>query len=140
MPRKYKPIPEYFLRTDPRYSNRVAMQFVNNLMRRGKKATALKVFYGALGHIKEKVAEKEPLEVLLQAVENVKPRLETKSRRVGGATYQVPIQVKPKRQVALAMKWILNIARKKKGRPMASRLADQILSAYRHEVGETAQT
>jgi small subunit ribosomal protein S7 len=91
------------------------------------------VFYRSLESIKEKVGDREPLDVFMQAVENVKPRVETKSRRVGGATYQVPVQVKPKRQISLAMKWILNAARGKKGRPIHQRLADELVAAFRNE-------
>ena len=133
MPRKYKPVPEYFQRNDPRYNSKVAMRFVNSLMYGGGKATAMKVFYRALDVIKEKVGDKEPLDVFLQAIENVKPRVETKSRRVGGATYQVPVQVKPKRQISLAMKWVLGAARSKKGRPIHTRLADEFIAAFRQE-------
>jgi small subunit ribosomal protein S7 len=133
MPRKYTPLPEHFLRADPRNNSKIVMRFVNNLMRHGKKATALRVFYHAMDVMREKVPEKDPLEVFLQAIENVKPRLETKSRRVGGATYQVPVQVKPKRQITLAMKWILRCARGKKGRPMHERLANELVAAWRNE-------
>ena len=133
MPRKYKPVPEYFQRNDPRFNNKIVMRFVNSLMYCGEKATALKVFYASLAAIKEKVADKEPLDVFLQAIENVKPRVETKSRRVGGATYQVPVQVKPKRQISLAMKWVLQAARGKKGRPIFQRLADELVAAFRNE-------
>jgi small subunit ribosomal protein S7 len=133
MPRKYKPVPDYFLRTDPRYNSRVVMRFVNSLMICGNKATALRVFYRSLEAVKEKVQDKDPLDVFLQAIENVKPRVETKSRRVGGATYQVPVQVKPKRQISLAMKWVLGSARGKKGRPIHVRLADEFVAAFRNE-------
>jgi small subunit ribosomal protein S7 len=138
MPRKYKPVPDYFQRTDPRHNSRVVMRFVNSLMYDGNKATAMKVFYRAMASIKEKVADREPLDVFLQAVENVKPRIETKSRRVGGATYQVPVQVRPKRQISLAMKWILGAARSKKGRPIHQRLADELVAAFRNE-GESVK-
>ncbi len=133
MPRKYKPLPDSLRRPDPRYSNKIVARFVNQIMWDGKKSTALRVFYGALGVLKEKVTDKDPLEVYLQAIENVKPRIETKSRRVGGATYQVPIPVRPARALALALKWILTSARSKKGRPIHARLADELLAAYRSE-------
>jgi small subunit ribosomal protein S7 len=133
MPRKYKPVPEYFQRNDPHYNSKVVMRFVNSLMYDGNKATAMKVFYHALDAIKEKITDKDPLDVFLQAIENVKPRVETKSRRVGGATYQVPVQVKPKRQISLAMKWVLGAARSKKGRPIHVRLADEFIAAFRQE-------
>lgn len=133
MPRKYKPIPAHFLRPDPKYSSRLAMTFINNLMYGGKKTVATKIFYRSLDLLREKVKEKEPLELLQQALDNVKPQVETKSRRVGGATYQVPVQVKAKRQVSLAIKWILAAARKRKGRPMHERLAAELLAAYNNE-------
>jgi small subunit ribosomal protein S7 len=133
MPRKYKALPPHLSRPDPRFGNKVVARFINQVMWDGKKTIAQKVFYGALDILKEKVTEKEPLDVFLQAIENVRPRIETKSRRVGGATYQVPIPVRPGRQLALALKWILGAARSKKGRPIHARLADELLAAYRNE-------
>lgn len=137
MPRKYKPLPDYYHRLDPKSNNVVVSKFINNLMRDGKKNTAQKVFYQALEYIRTKTRDLnppvEPMDVFLRAVDNVKPQIETKSRRVGGATYQVPVQVRPKRQLSLAMKWILNAARGKKGRPMALRLGDEFLAAFRGE-------
>ncbi len=99
----------------------------------GKKSVAQGLFYGALDIIKERVPEQEPLEVFTSAVENVKPSVEVRSKRVGGATYQVPTPVSSKRQQTLAIRWILEVTRGKKGRPMATRLADELLAAYRRE-------
>jgi small subunit ribosomal protein S7 len=133
MPRKYRPVPEHYFRSDPKYASKLIGKFINNLMYDGKKTIAQDIFYSALEIIKERFKDKDPLDIFMQALENVKPQLETKSRRVGGATYQVPVQVKPKRQVSLAMKWIINSARAKKGRPMYQKLADELILAYKKE-------
>ena len=102
-------------------------------MGRGKKSTAERVFYGALDYVADKIKEKPPYEVFEAAVANVKPAVEVRSKRVGGATYQVPVQVASKRQLSLAIRWILEAARKKKGRPMAVRLGEEFCEAYRKE-------
>lgn len=133
MPRKYRAVPPQYRRPDPRYQSPVVARFINSLMYDGKKTKAQRMFYRALGILREKVKDRDPQDVFLAALENVKPRLETKSRRVGGATYQVPVQVRPKRQLALAIKWILAAARRKKGRPMHVKLAGELLSAYKGE-------
>jgi small subunit ribosomal protein S7 len=99
----------------------------------GKKTTALGVVYGALDIIKERNAKDSPIDVFLQAVENVKPHIEVRSKRVGGAAYQVPMQVNRNRQQSLAIRWILMAVREKKGRPTAAKLADEILAAYKKE-------
>jgi len=99
----------------------------------GKKSVAQGLFYGALDLIKERAPEQEPIEVFNAAVENVKPSVEVRSKRVGGATYQVPTPVSPKRQQTLAIRWILEVTRGKRGRPMSNRLADELLAAYRRE-------
>ncbi len=106
-------------------------RFINRLMERGKKSTAERIFYGALEVIKEKTKEAEPLKVFVKALDNVKPILEVKSRRVGGATYQVPVDVPPDRRASLAMKWIVQFARSKKGKAMREKLADEIMEAAR---------
>lgn len=121
------------LRGDPRYSNRTATKFINCMMWEGKKGVAQRVFYTAMDRIAEKITDTPPIEVFLQAVENVKPDVEVRSRRVGGANYQVPMQVNPKRRQSLAMRWILGATRGKSGRPMAQRLADELMAAYRRE-------
>jgi small subunit ribosomal protein S7 len=121
------------LKPDPRYNSEMASKFINCLMWQGKKATAQRVFYGALDQIKKRMPEANPLDVFINAVENVKPPVELRSRRVGGATYQVPMQVNPKRKQALAIRWIIGAARGKAGKPMSLRLADEFMAAYRRE-------
>ena len=118
---------------DPLYGDLVVAKFVNNLMLDGKKTTAQAVFYNALDQIKERVPDKEPIEVFHQAVENVKPAIEVRSKRVGGASYQVPMQVNRKRQTSLAFRWILMAVREKKGRPTHLKLADELTAAYNRE-------
>jgi small subunit ribosomal protein S7 len=109
------------------------------MMWQGKKAAAQRVFYGAMDLIAEKVKDAQPLEVFTQAVDNVKPRIEVRSKRVGGATYQVPMQVNEKRRLSLAIRWILEAARGRSGKPMADRLAEELLAAYKRE-GTAIQT
>ncbi|QDT51207.1 30S ribosomal protein S7 [Symmachiella dynata] len=121
------------LRPDPRCGSILASKFINCLMCDGKKSVAQGLFYGALDIIKERAPEQEPIEVFTAAVENIKPSVEVRSKRVGGATYQVPTPVSPKRQQTLAIRWILEVTRGKRGRPMANRLADELLAAYRRE-------
>jgi small subunit ribosomal protein S7 len=121
------------LKPDPRYRSVLASKFANCLMWGGKKATAMRVFYGALDQIKKRMPDLNPIEVFTQAVENVKPSVEVRSKRVGGATYQVPMQVNRVRQQSLAIRWIIGAARGKAGRPMFLRLADELMAAYRRE-------
>jgi len=121
------------LRPDPRFNSLLASKFVNCLMRGGKKTTALKVFYDALENVGERVADREPIEVFEQAVENIKPMIEVRSKRVGGAAYQVPMQVNRNRQQSLAIRWLLIAVREKKGRPTHLKLADEIVNAYNRE-------
>jgi len=118
---------------DPRFNSRLAAKFINCLMKDGKKATAYRVFYGAMDEVMKKIKGKEPLEVFETAIQNVKPQVEVRSKRVGGATYQVPMEVPPKRQQALAFRWILTAARERKGRPMASKLAEELAAAFNKE-------
>jgi small subunit ribosomal protein S7 len=118
------------LTPDVKYNSELVAHLINTIMGRGKKATAQKIVYGAFDVIKSKKKDMEPLEVFLQALENVKPRLEVKSRRVGGATYQVPVEVDSSRQVALALRWITSFARAKKGQPMKDALAAELLDAF----------
>jgi small subunit ribosomal protein S7 len=127
------------LRPDPRYGSLLVSKFINCLMWEGKKTVAQRILYQALEEIKRRMKGANELEVFTQAVENVKPHLEVRSRRVGGATYQVPMQVKPHRQQSLAIRWIIQAARKQKGRPMWKRLADELMAAYRGE-GAAMQT
>ncbi len=118
------------LTPDVKYNSELVARLINTLMRAGKKAVAQKIVYGAFDYIKSKKKDMDPLEVFIQAVENVKPKLEVKSRRVGGANYQVPIEVSPDRQVALAMRWIANYSQAKKGKPMMEALASELLEAF----------
>ena len=121
------------LKGDPRYDSLLVSKFIICLMFDGKKTTAQQVFYGAMDLVKERNAKDDPLDVFLQAVENVKPHIEVRSKRVGGAAYQVPMQVNKARQQSLAIRWILMAVREKKGRPTAQKLADEILAASKKE-------
>ncbi len=121
------------LRPDPKHQSLLAGKFINCLMYDGKKSTAQSVFYSALDAIAEKVTDRPAIEVFEQAVENVKPFIEVRSKRVGGASYQVPMQVNRARQQSLAIRWILAAIREKKGRAIHQRLAEEILAAYRKE-------
>ena len=107
-------------------------KFINQVMERGKKTIARKIVYGAFDLIKTQ-SKKDPLEVFKKAIENSSPMVQVRSRRVGGATYQVPVEVKPKKQVSLAMKWILAAAESKKGKPMKIKLAEELLAASKNE-------
>jgi len=113
---------------DPVYGNEVVAKFINHVMRRGKKTIAQKIVYGAFEIIKEKT-KKEPLEVFEKAIENASPRVEVRPRRIGGATYQVPMEVRGDRQVTLAMRWIISAAKQKKGKPMKEKLAQELMEA-----------
>ena len=121
------------LKGDPRFNNLLVSKFINCLMWDGKKTTAQKLFYDALDIVKERNPNEEPLEVFLQAVENVKPQIEVRSKRVGGAAYQVPMQVNRNRQQSLAIRWLLLAIREKKGRPTSQKLAEEVLAAAKKE-------
>ena len=118
------------LTLDVKYNSELVARLINTLMRNGKKTVAQSIVYGAFDVIKSKKKDMEPLEVFIQAVENVKPKLEVKSRRVGGATYQVPLDVPAERQVALAMRWIVTYSQAKKGKSMMQSLASELLDAF----------
>ena len=118
------------LTPDVKYNSELVARLINTLMRNGKKSVAQSIVYGAFDVIKSKKKDMEPLEVFIQAVENVKPKLEVKSRRVGGATYQVPLDVPAERQVALAMRWIVTYSQAKKGKSMMQSLASELLDAF----------
>jgi small subunit ribosomal protein S7 len=118
---------------DPRHDSMLASKFINCLMYDGKKATAQKVFYDALEIISKKVGDTEPIEVFTQAVENVKPAIEVRSKRVGGAAYQVPMQVNRQRQQSLAIRWILMAVRERKGKATHEKLAEELVAAYKRE-------
>jgi len=121
------------LKPDPRYGSELASKFINSLMWDGKKTVAQKVFYDALDEIKRRMPDQEPIEVFNQAIENVKPHIEVRSKRVGGAAYQVPMQVNRNRQQSLAFRWLLMAVREKKGRPTHLKLADELVSAFNRE-------
>ena len=129
MPRNYKST-ERFLRPDPKFNSRIVSKFINNLMWDGKKTTAQRIFYGALEILGKRISGEEPLDIFLTALNNVKPIVEVRSKRVGGATLQVPHEIKKERQLSLAIRWIIESSRKKKGRPMADRLAAELHDAY----------
>ncbi|TWT46608.1 30S ribosomal protein S7 [Botrimarina hoheduenensis] len=121
------------LKPDPVHGSLLASKFINCLMIGGKKSTARTIFYDALDVIKQRVPDVEPIDVFTQAVENVKPAIEVRSRRVGGAAYQVPMQVNRNRQQSLAIRWLLLAIREKKGRPTHQKLADELVAAYNRE-------
>jgi small subunit ribosomal protein S7 len=121
------------LAPDARYGSLLASKFINCLMHDGKKSTAQGVFYNAMEIIRDKIKDTDPIEVFTQAVGNVKPEVEVRSKRVGGAAYQVPMQVNRIRQQSLAIRWILLAVREKKGRPMHEKLADELIAAYKRE-------
>jgi small subunit ribosomal protein S7 len=123
------------LKGDPKHNSMLAGKFINCLMLDGKKTTAQRVFYDALEEIqrRKETSDHSPIEVFEAAVENVKPYIEVRSKRVGGASYQVPMQVNRTRQQSLAIRWILGAVRDKKGRPMHLKLADELISAYKKE-------
>jgi small subunit ribosomal protein S7 len=111
----------------------LASKFINCLMHGGKKSVAQQVFYNALEIIRERVPDEEPINVFTQAIENVKPSIEVRSKRVGGAAYQVPMQVNRNRQQSLAIRWVLLAIRDKKGRPTHQKLADELIAAFNRE-------
>jgi len=118
------------LTPDIRYNSELVTRLINTVMERGKRAVAQKIVYGAFEVIREKKKDADPLEVFLQALENAKPRLEVKSRRVGGATYQVPVEVAPERQVAVAMRWLRDYAVARRGQSMMQAMAAELLDAF----------
>jgi small subunit ribosomal protein S7 len=132
--RKTKPKKRILL-PDPKFHDVVVTQFVNNLMLQGKKSIAYRIFYDALEIIGEKMkdSEKAPLEVWKKALENVTPQVEVKSRRVGGANFQVPMEVRPERKTSISMKNLVMYARKRSGRTMAEKLAAEVMAAYNNE-------
>ncbi|MCG3133731.1 MAG: 30S ribosomal protein S7 [Planctomycetes bacterium] len=133
MPRKYKPT-ERFLLPDPRYGNVLLSKFINCCMYSGQKSVAQREIYKALDIIKEKMPQEDPVNVFSTAIENVKPQVEVRSKRVGGATYQVPVEVGRKRQQSLAFRWILEFGRKaRRGRPFHQSLAEELMAAFKRE-------
>jgi small subunit ribosomal protein S7 len=118
------------IEADPKFNSILVSRFTNGLMKDGKKSLALRMFYEAIDTMGGKIAGEEPMAIFETAMENVRPKGEVKSRRVGGATYQVPIEVRPERRNALAIRWIINFAQKRPGQSMAEKLAGELLDAY----------
>ena len=127
------------LAPDPRYQSKLVSKFINCMMLDGKKSVTQRVFYDAMDIIAKKVADTEPVEVFQTAVDNVKPAIEVRSRRVGGQNYQVPIQVNRKRQQSLAIRWLLDAVRSGKGSATSQRLASELINAF-HKEGAAMQT
>jgi len=130
MPKKFKSMDGVF-RVDPIYKNKLVGKFINCIMWDGKKSTAQKIFYDALDEVKKQLPKDDPMDVFSKAIENVKPMVEVRSRRIGGANYRIPVEVTSKRQLSLALRWIIISARKKKGRPMYRKLANEFVMAFR---------
>lgn len=118
---------------DPRYKSELVTQFVNNLMLDGKKSIAYKIFYDAMDIVGSKAQDQEALETWKKALENVTPQVEVKSRRVGGATFQIPQEIRASRKLSMGMKWLILYSRKRNGKSMAIKLADEILAASKEE-------
>ena len=133
MPRKGS-VPKREILPDPVYNSRLAARFINRLMYQGKKGVAEKIFYSALENLGEKTSE-EPLRAFEKALDNIKPHLEVKARRVGGATYQVPMDVRPDRQVSLAIRWVINYSRARGEKGMVNKLANELLDAFNNRGG-----
>jgi small subunit ribosomal protein S7 len=131
MPRRKRPVKREVL-PDPKFQSVLVTKFINSIMRRGKKSLAETIFYRAIDIIEQKTGQKG-LEVFEKAVENVKPLLEVKSRRVGGATYQVPVEVRPERRQSLAIRWIISNARARSEKTMAEKLAAELIAASKNE-------
>ena len=118
---------------DPKYHSKLVAKFVNMIMMRGKKSRAEQIVYGAFDRLKTETKVEDTLQAFQKAVDNVRPFLEVKSRRVGGATYQVPVEIRQERGTALALRWIRDFARTKQGKPMEERLADELIASFKGE-------
>jgi len=129
MPRK-KLLDKRPVAPDPKFNSVLVSKFTNGLMDDGKKTVARRLFYDAMEIIDGKVADQEPISIFEGAMENVRPRVEVKSRRVGGATYQVPVEVRPERRNALAIRWIINFSKSRSGQTMSEKLAAELLDAF----------
>ena len=128
MPAKFKSF-EHLLKPDPRFQSKLVGKFINCMMYGGKKSLAQKILYSAIDDICKKVKDKDPVEIFNTAINNVKPSLEVKSRRVGGSNYQVPIEVNPARRTSLALRWLIGFSRKRPERGMTQKLASEFLDA-----------
>lgn len=120
------------IKPDPKYDNTLVAKFINHLMKNGKKSVAQKIFYNAFDIIKKASKNKDPLEVFDEAIKNTAPLVEVKTRRIGGAHYQVPREVRGERRVTLAIRWIIQAAKTKKGKPMAQKLAEELIDASKN--------
>lgn len=129
MPRR-RMIQKRAVEPDPRYNSVLVAKFVNGLMERGKKSIARTIFYDAMDLLEKRVKEAEPIIVFEKAMEKVRPKVEVKSRRVGGATYQVPVEVRPERRNALAIRWLIGYSQKRSGKSMAEKLAGEFQDAF----------
>jgi small subunit ribosomal protein S7 len=118
---------------DPKFNSKVVGKFINMVMLKGKKSVAERIVYGALEIAKKQLNEPDALKIFYKAIDNVRPRLEVKPRRVGGATYQVPVEVRQERGTSIALRWIRDFSRTRKGKPMQEKLAEEILAAYKNE-------
>jgi small subunit ribosomal protein S7 len=121
---------EQQLKPDAKYNSKLISRFINSMMHKGKKSVAQKAFYNAMNIVVEKLKDQEPVKIFETAVNNVKPMIEVRSKRVGGSSYQVPMQVSTKRQQSLAFRWIIQAARAKKGKSMSDRLASELIDAF----------
>lgn len=133
MPRR-REVPKREILPDPKFNSRLAAKFVNNVMRRGKKSSAEQILYGALDLIEQR-SKQDPLEVFHKALDNVRPVVEVKSRRVGGATYQVPVEVRSERRDALAIRWLIGYARQRSEKTMVQKLAGELMDAAQSRGG-----
>lgn len=120
---------------DPKFNDTLVTKFVNNLMYDGKKGTSYEIFYDSIDIIEKRVADQNPLDVFKKALENVTPAVEVRSRRVGGATFQIPQEIRPARRLALGMKWLIVATRKRNDKSMAQKLANEVVAAYNNEGG-----
>ena len=118
---------------DSKFNDLVVAQFINYIMKQGKKSKAERIFYGSLDIISEQMKTDDPIDIFKKAISNVSPLLEVKSKRIGGATYQVPMEVSDSRKISLAMRWILGYSRERKGKTMANRLASELMAASKNE-------
>jgi small subunit ribosomal protein S7 len=132
--RKQKPKKRIIL-PDPRYNDTLVTKFVNNIMLAGKKQVAYEIFYGAMDIVEKRLAEVQPIDVWKQALDNVTPNVEVRSRRVGGATFQIPQEIRQSRKLSLGMKWMILAARKRNDKSMAQKLANEVVAAYNGEGG-----
>jgi len=128
MPRR-REVPKRDVLPDPKYNSKLVAKFMNNVMRCGKKSLAEQIFYGALDIIEQR-SKQDPLEVFHKAMDNVRPVVEVKSRRVGGATYQVPVEIRPERRLSLSIRWLVGYARERGEKTMMQKLSAELLDAY----------